>query len=156
MTAGRWRDQTRPSSCFLGSLQDWAAGFFRLNKDSSHHCNGQEQKCCRPDRDFPAWAGCRERFVGTERPGNIPFLYSFISPTLIGLIELKTSTEGGSDLLASAPSWPTLASTGGVARADLLWAPGPASSALCDFQQAATSGGCWALREVAEVQAWTS
>lgn len=48
----------------------------------------QAYQGCRPDRDFLAWAGCLERFVGTERAGNIPFLYTSISQTLIGLVEL--------------------------------------------------------------------
>lgn len=26
----------------------------------------------RPDRGFPAWAGCLERFVGTKSAGNVP------------------------------------------------------------------------------------
>lgn len=59
---------------------------------------------CRPDRDILAWADCLERFVDIKRARNVPFLYSFIFQTLIGLIELKTSTEGDWDLLAFAPS----------------------------------------------------
>lgn len=65
----------------------------------------QADQFCRPDRDFLAWAGCLERFVGTKSAGNVPFWYSFIFQTLIGLIELQTSTERDSCLLIFAPSW---------------------------------------------------
>lgn len=96
---------------------------------------------CRPDRDVPAWAGCLERFIGTKRAGNVPFLYSFIFQTLIGLIELKTSTEGDWDLLAFALPWHRLASMVGWGEQRPVVVPMPASPPLCHFEQAVTSGG---------------
>lgn len=101
----------------------------------------QAYQFCRPDRDVPSWAGCLERFVGTQRAGNVPFLYSFIFQTLIGLIELKTSIEGDWDLLAFAPSGTNWSAWWGGQSRDLLWFPG-LPYPHCHFQQAATSGGC--------------
>ena len=86
--------RSRPNSISFGypvSLGDGLPPPER--KDSSHpemakSRSDQAYQGCRPDRDFLVWAGCLERFVGTKRAGNIPFLYTSVSQTLIGLIEL--------------------------------------------------------------------
>lgn len=107
--------------------------------------------------DFPAWAGCLERFVGTKRAGNIPFLYSFISQTLIGLIELKTSIEGDSDLLAFAPSWPKLACTGGWWEQTRCGPPGPPPHGSVTFNRLLPRGATGTVGDssAAGLDIWT-
>lgn len=79
--------------------------------EMAHNRSERAYGFCRPDRDFPAWAGCLEWSAGTHRAGDVAFLYSFIFQAIIGLTELKTPTEKDLDLLALVPSQYKLAST---------------------------------------------
>jgi hypothetical protein len=107
--------------------------------------------------DFLAWAGCRERPVGIKRAGKVPFLCSFIFQTLIGLIELRTSTEGHLDLLAFAPVWYKLANIIEERERDrererAETCIGFSGSAHPHCQQVATLGDSRVLKKIAQVQ----